>query len=74
MERTYLLPGALNSGRFLCGVSGIFLVEVVLDDVGASLRGAQVGSQVVGHFGEVLRAAASQGVGFDVLVEQFVGI
>lgn len=50
------------------------MVEVVAHDMGHALGAAQVRARLGHHFALGGRAAAAEGIGFDVLVDQFVGV
>src|SRR3989304_4748777 len=55
-------------------VSHVLFVKVGTDDVGAALRRAQIGSDAPDQFGLVDRSASADGVGLDVLIQEFVRI
>src|SRR3989304_8097514 len=55
-------------------VSHVLFVKVGTDDGGAALRRAQIGSDAPDQFGLVDRTAAADGVGLDVLIQEFVRI
>src|SRR4030067_1043118 len=55
-------------------VSHVLFVKVGTDDVGAAVRRGQMGSDAPDQFGLVDRSAAADGVGLDVLIQEFVRI
>src|SRR3989337_1886602 len=55
-------------------VSHVLFVKVGTDDVGAALSRPQIGPDAADQFGLVDRTAAADGVGLDVLIQEFVRI
>ncbi len=55
-------------------MSDMFFLEEAADDVGLFLGSAKVGLAVVDHLALAGRVAAIEGVRFDLMVQQFVGV
>ena len=52
----------------------MFFLEIAFDQRAVGLGGAQIGADIADHLLAVEGSGAAHGVGFDVLVEAFVGI